>query len=239
MLDFNHGAAREKQANERFNELVDQGISSAAPEAGRTYLGASALGHDCLRKVQWDWTRQARHAPRTERIFARGRWWEDYAHALMARAGFHIVRHDTRITFSQLGGAFRGHGDGLVTAGPELAGAGYPCLWENKGIGSKGWAKLAKEGLRKAYPAYFVQVQLYMAYFGLTEWPALFTAWNSDTCEVLALLVAFDPVTAQEWSDKAVTVVRAQQANDTLPRVAESADDWRCKLCSHKEACWS
>lgn len=238
MIDFNPRTMREQAANAAVNAAVDAAVAQRiAGETRRDYLGASSLGHDCLRKIAWDWRSPVRHEPRTERIFARGRWLEDYAAALLVEAGFRILRSGERLAFSQLDGRFRGHGDGLILSGPEIEGLGYPALWECKGLGSKGWTKLKKDGLAKAYQIYAAQVALYQAYFDLTG-PALFTACNMDTMEILHLLVPFDVARAQAASDRAVTVVRAVEAGETFPKITDDPDDFRCRFCSHRERCW-
>lgn len=238
MIDFNSRITKSLTANAAIGAAMDAGLETAERE-GRAYLGASSLGHDCLRKIQWDWRRPVAPAPRTLRIFERGHWWEAYAVNLMRQAGFILQRQGPSVAFSQLDGRFRGHGDGEVVDGPEIEGVGYPCLWECKGLGSKGWKKLEKDGLAKAYPAYADQVALYQAYFDLTEHPAIFTAGNMDTMEVLHLLVPFDAARAQTASDRAVTVIRADEAGETLPRAGVDHDDWRCRMCSHREGCWA
>lgn len=240
MLDFNRTIIKAKAANDAINEAIDGAIAaSISTSERRHYLGASAIGHECLRKIQWDWTDRQDHEPRTDRIFKRGHWWEGYCADLLADAGFKIVRTGPRLEFSQLDGQFCGHGDGMIIAGPEIEGVSFPALWECKGLGSKGWNKLSKEGLAKAYPAYADQVALYQAYLDLTESPAIFTAANMDTMEILHLLVPFDAVRAQQASDRALTVVQATRASETLPRVAADESDWRCKFCSHNERCWA
>lgn len=240
MLDLNRTVIKTKTANEAINAVVDAAQTAAMrTEAARPYLGASSVGHDCLRKIHWDWRHPRQVEPRTERIFARGRWFEDYAVKLLTEAGFRLVRNSDRIAFTQLAGRFRGHGDGMPIAGPHIEGVGFPCLWECKGLGSKGWTKLSKEGLAKAYPTYADQVALYQAYFDLTDHPAIFTAGNMDTMEVLHLLIPFDPQRAQAASDRAVQIINADAAGETLPRVTDNADDWRCRFCGHKERCWA
>lgn len=239
MLDFNRSVIKAKAASDLVNAVIDGAIEvRIAAEPKRDYLGASSLGHDCLRKIQWDWRRPVAQEPRTERIFARGRWWETYAADLLAAAGFRIVRSGERIAFAQLDGLFRGHADGMIIAGPAVDGMAFPCVWECKGLGSKGWTKLGKDGLAKAYPAYADQVALYQAYLDLTDHPALFTACNMDTMEMLHLLVPFDPARAQAASDRAVTIIRADAAGETLPRVTDFEDDFRCRFCAHRERCW-
>src|SRR5581483_10116972 len=120
---------------------------------------------------------------RTKRIFARGHAFEEITVKALAQAGFRMERGTQRTGFSAVDGLFRGHADGILVDGPLFL--KYPCLWEHKALGSSGWKKLEKDGVRKAYPQYFDQCQLYMAYLDLTDHPALFTAVNADNCEIL------------------------------------------------------
>jgi hypothetical protein len=237
MLDFNRTVTKAKTANEAVNAEIDAAIAAAlAMEVPRTYLGASSLGDECLRKIQWQWTKPKRPAPKSERIFARGRWWETYCAQLLHDAGFRMVRVGDAVGFSQLDGLFKGHADGIIVSGPDV-GLEYPCLWECKGLGSKGWTKLSKDGLAKAYPTYADQVALYQAYLGLTENPALFTACNMDTMEPLHLTVPFDGARAQAASDRAVNIISATQAGETLPRMTDDPDFFMCKWCSYRAEC--
>jgi hypothetical protein len=237
-LDFNRTAIRQKSSNELVNAVVDTSIAaSLAGAAPRGYLGASSLGDDCMRKIQWMWTRSKPPEPRTERIFARGRWFETYYRQLMHDAGFRMISSGDRIGFSQLDGKFKGHADGVILSGPdELS---YPCLWECKGLGAKGWKKLVTDGLAAAYPTYANQVALYQAYLDLTEHPALFTAANMDTMEVVHLLVPFDPRRAQMASDKALAIVLAEEAGETMPRHTNDPNHFACRWCQFREECWA
>ena len=81
-------------------------------------------------------------------------------------------------------------------------------------------------------------VWVYQAYLKITEHPALFTATSADTCERLHVLVPFNAEQAQAWSDRAVTVIEATRAGELLPRITDDPQDWRCKLCGHRERCW-
>jgi hypothetical protein len=137
------------------------------------------------------------------------------------------------------GGLFRGHADGILVSGPELPEAGFPCLWEHKCLGDKGWRTLERDGLEKAYPQYAAQVSLYQAYLDVTEHPAIFTAVNANTCACLHLLVPFNAEQAQIWSDRAVAVIEATRAGELLPRAYDDPADWRCKACGHRERCWN
>lgn len=240
MLDFNREIASVTDLNKSVNDLLDAASLSEEREARREYLGASGIGSECLRKVQFDWKRDSVHAARTKRIFNRGHASEEKIATSLAKSGFRIERNTPATGFTMLDGLFKGHADGIVVDGPAVPGLKYPCLWENKCLGSSGWKKLERDGLRKAYPVYHAQVMLYQAYLGLDENPALFTAENADTCHLLALSVDFDAEAAQAASDRAVSIVRATQAGELLPRITDKGPtDWRCKMCSHSAYCWS
>jgi hypothetical protein len=102
-----------------------------------------------------------------------------------------------------------------------------------------GWRAIERDGLERAYPQYAAQIWLYQAYLDLTAGPALFTATNADTCERLHLLLPFDAEQAQAWSDRAVAVIRATCAGELLPRCCDDPTDRRCKMCGHRQRCWS
>ena len=238
MLDFNREHASASDINAAINAAMDAAALTEQREERRTYLGASSIGSECLRRVQYDWQVDSTHPARTKRIFSRGHMFEEITVKAMAQAGFRIERGTPATAFSTAGDTFKGHADGIIVAGPVIPGLKYRCLWEHKALGSSGWKKLEKDGIRKAYPQYYDQCQLYMAYLGLDENPALFTAVNSDNCEVLHMAVEFDGAAAQAASDRAVSVIKATHAGELLPRITDKPTDWRCKMCSHKERCW-
>jgi hypothetical protein len=238
MPDFN--SPTQTDLNTQLNAVLDAAALAQEREQRRGYLGASAIGSDCLRKIQFDWQRDSVFPARTQRIFNRGHASEDKIAASFIAAGFAMERGTLRCGFIALNGLLQGHCDGIILDGPPIDGLRYPCLWENKCLGENGWKKIEKHGLHAAYPVYFAQCQLYMAYLGLDEHPALFTAENANTCHLLALTVPFDADAAQAASDRAVTIIRATQAGELLPRITDKGpEDWRCKGCSHNRFCWS
>lgn len=239
VLDFNRENVAASDLNSTINALLDAAALTEQREERRTYLGASGIGSECLRKVQFDWQRDSSHAARTKRIFSRGHMFEEISVKALAQAGFRMERGTAATSFTAVDDAFKGHADGILIAGPEVHGLIYPALWEHKALGASDWKKIEKYGLKTAYPVYYDQCQLYMAYLGLDENPALFSAVNADTCHMLHLLVPFDAEAAQAASDRAVAIIKATQAGELLDRIAKKPDDWRCKMCSHKEFCWS
>jgi hypothetical protein len=240
MPDFNSSHTKTRAVNGAVNRVIDQAIlDNNLPDPTRNYIGASSIGNECLRRIQFDWLHPWQPEAQTKRIFDRGHWFESYAVKMLQQAGFLVWRDPLGTAFSQLGGKFQGHADGIIEHGPEIPGLAYPCLWECKGLGSKGWNKLDSQGLAKAYPGYADQVAIYQAYLELTENPALFTAGNLDTMELLHLIVPFDPERAQRASDRAYAIVRFYEAAELAPRIAGDPEAWHCKYCPHKERCWN
>jgi hypothetical protein len=233
-LDFN----RSNLSNRPINKLINERIEQAEPPSKnyRKYLGASALGSECLRKIQYDWMCDPVFPARTKDIFDRGHWGEDLSRQHLVAAGFEFAPPE-RLEFQAVGGLFRGHADGILTTGPIIPALRYPCIWEHKTLKAKGWKDIERDGLTGLYAPYAGQVALYQAYLDCTN-AALFTVLNADTCERLHFLVPFDAQLAQTTSDRAVAIIEATRAGELLPRITKDPTDWRCKMCSHRERCW-
>jgi hypothetical protein len=235
MLNLNRANLSLEPISVALNNLIER--AEPREENTRQYLGASSIGSECLRRIQYNWFLDPTHLSRTRDIFRRGHLFEELTRQHLIRAGFKFAPDD-RLAFRAAQGLFRGHADGVIVAGPELPDVGYPCLWEHKGLSDKGWRKLERDGLVKAYPQYAAQVWIYQAYLNVTEQPAIFTAVNSNTMERVHLSVPFNAEQAQAWSDRAVDIIRATQADELLPRAYDDPEDWRCTMCPWRQKCW-
>jgi hypothetical protein len=233
-LDFNRSNLSDRPINTLINELIER--AEPARENYRRYLGASAIGSECLRKIQYDWMCDPVFPARIKDIFERGHFFEDVTRQHLIAAGFKFATPE-RLEFKAADGLFRGHADGILVAGPQLPALRYPCLWEHKALKAKGWKAIERDGLAGLYASYAGQVAIYQAYLDVAN-PALFSVVNADTCERLHFLVTFNAQLAQATSDRAVAVIEATRAGELLPRITEDANDWRCKVCSHRERCW-
>lgn len=91
MLDFNHRPS----FTERVSELIDQALCAehkAQPD--RDYLGASRLGENCSRKLQYEYANTPKDegfSGQTLRIFAAGHVFEDLAIRWLRLAGFEVI----------------------------------------------------------------------------------------------------------------------------------------------------
>jgi hypothetical protein len=237
VLNLNRANLSLDSINVAVNDAIERAAMQVV-ELPRPYLGASIVGSECLRKVQYDWWCTPAHSARVREIFNRGHYFEERSRQLLIQAGFKFAPPEM-LAFSAVDGLLRGHADGIIIAGPNNLPTYliYPLLWEHKAINAKNWRALERDGLEKTFPQYAAQVTLYQAYLDVTT-PALFTAINADTCERLHLLVPFNAERAQAWSDRGVTIIEATRAGELLPRFTDDPRDWRCKMCSHRQRCW-
>jgi hypothetical protein len=237
MPDFNRADISASPVSVAINGAIERAAAQAA-ELPRQYLGASIVGNECLRKVQYDWWCKPEHSARIKEIFNRGHYFEERSRQSLIRVGFKFAPPEV-LAFTALNGSLRGHADGIIIAGPNDLPAYliYPLLWEAKALNAKNWRAIERDGLEKAFPQYAAQIVLYQKYFDIKN-PALFTALNADTCEWLHLLVPFNGERAQAWSDRAVTVIEATRAGELLPRVTDDYSHFRCKMCGHRKRCW-
>ena len=237
MPNFNKASLSIEPINIAVNDAIERAVATVA-ELPRPYLGASIIGHECARRTQFDWWCKPTLAARTREIFDRGHYFEERARRHLMAVGFKFAPPEA-LAFSAADGALRGHADGIIIHGPDLLGAYviYPLIWECKCLNAKNWRAVERDGLVKTFPQYTAQVALYQAYLEITN-PALFTAVNADTCELLHFLVPFDAERAQLWSDRAVNIIEATRAGELLPRGFDDPEDWRCRMCPHKERCW-
>jgi len=235
------------------NALIDKALQQGhAQKPKRFYLGASRLGEPCARALQYEYTQTPRDHPftgQTLRIFEMGHVLEKMALQWLQNAGFVIDTEDSATGdpygFSVAGGQLQGHVDGILRKVPEglEPKIQVPALWECKSMNAKAWKQVVEKGVKVAKPVYAVQIALYQAYLeemipGLSKNPALLTAVNKDTSELYHELVPFDATLAQIASDRAVTILRATQAGETLPRISRDPDSFYCRFCPWQKTCW-
>jgi hypothetical protein len=220
MLNLNRANLSDEPLNIELNAAIERAAPATA-ELPRPYLGASIVGDDCARKIQFDWWCKPLLPGRVRSIFARGHFFEARAREHLKAAQFKFAP-DSELAFSACNGDLRGHADGLVLAGPDLPNIhlDYPALWECKCLNAKNWRAIERDGLEKVLPKYAAQIALYQAYLDKTN-PALFTAVNADSCELLHFTQPFNAERAQHWSDRAAMIIAATRAGELLPRFTD------------------
>ena len=223
--------------NVELNALSER-VALATPRLTRAYLGASSAGDECLRKIQFEWVCSSFEGARQRLRFDRGHAAEATMRAQLSACGLAFAPPEA-LEFQALE-YLKGHADGIIIGAPHLPGVHLmlPAIWECKMIYAKGWRALAKDGLAKTYPKYATQVALYQHYLDKLN-PALLTAINADSCEVLHLLVPYDRARAEQAIARIVEVIEATKAQRLLARAYSDPSDFRClSQYGHRDRCW-
>jgi hypothetical protein len=116
VLDLNRANLSIASINVAINDAIEHAAKQTA-ELPRPYLGASIVGGQCLRKVQYDWWCTPTHSARAREIFDRGHYFEERSRQLLSKAGFKFEPVEV-LAFSAVNGLLRGHADGIIIAGP-------------------------------------------------------------------------------------------------------------------------
>lgn len=207
-----------------------------ADEGFRTHLGASGIGKECGRAVWYGfrWFQKAKFGGRVLRLFNRGHLEEARFIAMLLTIGVQVYQQDAegnQFRISAFGGHFGGSGDGVAVGLPDLP-AGTPTLLEFKTHNDKSFQKLVQEGVRSAKFEHYVQMQTYMRKMGLAI--ALYGAVNKNDDALHFELVQLDTSTADQFHDRARTIVFMKQAPKKLN---ESAGWFGCKFCDYRPIC--
>src|SRR5215467_3489626 len=106
MLDFNKANLSAGPLSIAINDAIE--AAELPEENTRQYLGASSIGSECLRKVQYDWMVAPVHLSRTRDVFRRGHLIEELSRQHFVRASF-VFAPTERLAFSAAGGMLKGH----------------------------------------------------------------------------------------------------------------------------------
>ncbi|NTU68948.1 MAG: hypothetical protein HGB02_08725 [Chlorobiaceae bacterium] len=247
MIDFNSKTA----FTDRINYLIDGPIAATAEESQRRhYLGASVVGHECERYVQFQLLaahgliERKRPEARNLRIFDRGHTYEAKARKWLKDAGFLFGTTRTGRSFQDFGGEYRGSVDDVVTGWREILTRNgvicpieLPALWECKCLGSKYWKQVVDKGLKEYSSTYWGQIHQYMAYLELPR--CLYTVINADTMEMHHTIYNYDEVEAQLGRARVHGVITATNEGRWCQRCSGDRNFYKCKWCDFREACWS
>jgi hypothetical protein len=226
-----------EETNTRLNELVAKAMATQ-PQPPRRYLGASIVGYECLRRVQYAWWCAAEIPSRTRLVFERGHLLEAVVKAQLEMIGFTFAPEQS-LEFKAFDGILKGHADGVIIAGPKLPGLylALPAIWENEAVNAKNFRAIDKHGLFAVFPHYASQVSLYQRFLNIPN-HALVTIVNSDNGDVLHFQQRYDAELADRTVENAKTVIEATKKGELLPRAYSDPDDWRCVCCPFRIRCW-
>ena len=153
-------------------EAIFRHYEKNAERGGRPHLGASLIGHDCDRYLwlSFRWAKHATFDGRMLRLFDTGNQQESRLVADLRAIGVEVSdknENGAQWGFKAIGGHFGGSMDGAGKGLPEA-----PETWhvlEFKTSNAKSFAALQKNGVEKAKPQHWAQMQVYMHQFELNR----------------------------------------------------------------------
>lgn len=222
---------------------VDNVLESTQEARVRGYLGASAIGDPCDRKLwmSFRWVKRGFiEAAGLRRINDGHRGEQVVAALLRAVPGIDLstekepgVQH----SFEALGGHFRGNCDGLLMGLLQDPTTLY--VWECKIINEQKFKKLQKlvdadqsVALKSWDIVYYAQAQIYMHFFGATK--HYLTAGSPGVRDLTSVVTEYDQGEAEKYIERARRVIFSP-----YPPMKISRDPaWHeCKYCTFHSMC--
>lgn len=208
-------------------------------ERPRRYLGGSAIGDECERKLFYSfrWASPTVIGATGLKAIADGHATEALMiQRLQAVPGVELWVEEggSQIGFSDLGGHFQGNLDGIISH--ESVGT---AVWENKAVNVKKFEKLKKlkqddpdNALQKWDVTYFGQAQVYMHYLGIPL--HYITVCTPGGRDAMSVVTEYNAQYAEQLIERAKRVVFGQRP---APRLSGDPSWFACKWCSHHAVC--
>ncbi len=208
--------------------LIDKAHESVESRP-RPHMGCSMLGHPCDRYLwlNFRWAVIEKFNGRMLRLFRRGHNEEETIISDLVKIGVKIVSTQARVDF---GSHVSGSVDAVVENLPEASSTTH--LAEFKTHGEKSFNELAKNGVEKAKPQHFSQMQVYMLGLGLTR--ALYLAVNKNTDAIHTERIKFDEAVASKFVERG----RRLALSERMPPPLSIDPSWyQCKFCPAHNFC--
>jgi hypothetical protein len=222
---------------------VDAAMESLQENSPRGYLGASAVGDSCERKLWFNfrWVRRGFiEAGGLRRINDGHRGEQVVADMLRLVPGVNLstekepgVQH----SFEAIGGHFRGNCDGLIDGLLQDPDELY--VWECKVVNENKFKKLQKlrftdesTALKNWDYVYYAQAQIYMHYFGTKK--HYLTAASPGVRDLTSVCTLYVQSEAEMFIEKAKRVIFAPKP----PGKLSNDPAWHeCKYCTFSQMC--
>lgn len=211
----------------------------------RAYLGASIIGHECQRRLWYDfrWAKQEKLTAVALRRIEDGYRGEDLqAERLRMVPGLTLLTTDPETgrqwKIEDHGGHFRGHLDGALVGLIQAPKTWH--VWEHKQVAEDKLAKLEKlktqMGEKAALLAwnviYWAQAQVYMHYTGMER--HYLTVASPGGRRTVSVRTKRDPEQGSRLADKAQRIIYADRPPT---KVSEDPAYHLCRMCPHASHC--
>lgn len=210
-------------------ELLNSSLERREPEEPRTYIGASAIGKECLRQIWYSYKgypAELRLA-KQQRTLNIGKTLEDMIIDDLKAAGVFVISRGQFYQDDEVH-QLQGHVDGVIVLSEHER-----AILEIKTAKDDEFKKFVKLGLRGWNESYYSQIQCYMGMSGIHE--GVLLAINKDTSDLHEQWINHDIYFYDDLKNRARIIAGSEQLP---PRIASSAFDWRCKMCSYNKECY-
>jgi hypothetical protein len=116
VLNLNRANLSLEPINTAINAALER-VDVRTERPREQYLGASILGHECLRRIQFEWWCRSEVPAQDRERFERGHYFEARMRRHLVAAGFKFAPPEV-CAFTAVEGAMRGHADGVLSRGP-------------------------------------------------------------------------------------------------------------------------
>ena len=218
---------------------------ASAEDGRRAHLGASLIGTECERALWYGfrWVTHRYFDGRMLRLFQTGHLAEARFVADLKAAGIEVYDTDPetgrQFSFRDETGHFGGSMDGCARGVLEAPKAWHVC--EFKTSSEKAFGKLKADGVQKAKPLHYAQMQTYMHMSGLPPYKAgqrleraLYIAVNKNTDELYIERLRYDADFGARMLEKAQRVIGASVPPS---RISDDPSWWQCRFCDHRAVC--
>lgn len=235
-LDINNaclnltGLCKKKERNVMIRNVLTNRIDKALMEIRdekRDYIGASSIGHDCWRKIWYEFNGYEGLPidPKIRRTFHIGHALEEKVKEWLKDAGIFVYNYLGPLK-SESVPELSGHEDAV------LRHTGTDYIVEVKTAKDSSYRTFVTKGLELWNPQYYYQLQTYM---GMSEvYRSYIIVLNKDTSEISDEYVEFNKKDYEKMEEKARIIASAK----TPPPKVNSSPIWyQCKMCKFNKEC--
>ena len=215
-------------------KIYETYAARATQEPARDYLGGSELGQECSRRIWYSFRHVGREAidGRIARLFQTGHLEEARLIQDLRDIGCEVLDKDpaTGKQWRYVSGHLSGGLDGVVLGLPEAHKTWH--LLEIKTANKKSFDKIEKDGVKKAKPEHYAQMQMYMGLAELTR--AAYFVCCKDDDRIYLERVEFDPSEHKSLLLKANRIIKEESPPE---RISEDRASFGCKFCPMVDSC--
>lgn len=215
-------------ANVNATKLLLDGITF--PRGRGNSIGMGSIGDPCVRRLWYSlhWFGEAEDISlRLNNLFETGTRAEEFMVEDLKRVGIDVTHRQEELwgTMEHV----HGYTDGRCKNVPEAPKTEH--LLEMKTHNDSNFKKLVKDGVKKAFPKHYAQVQRYMKGTGLKR--TLYLGYNKNTSEYHVERIRYDASFADDLVRKEREVLLA-----VVPPPKAFERSWfECKFCDFQEVC--